>query len=198
MEAFCGFLAARDPREPAWRAMHNAVIEYLGSLEQDEGAVQWQQITDHEPLLRAKLSAHAAAICGTVIRDELAQRLQADREQRHAPRRDGAVDVGRMSHRVPGVVDRPPSLARRARRGGTERARAGAREDRQAAHRRLTRSRSSYWHLIRASGRRRTPAQPRHRAATRGRRGWPAPRSSPPPAARPTCPRARRPRRCRW
>ena len=37
--------------------MHNAVIEYLGfPLEQDEGpAVQRQQITDHEPLLRAKL-----------------------------------------------------------------------------------------------------------------------------------------------
>ena len=75
MDTFCGLLAAQDPREPAWRAMHNAVLEYLAHLEQDDGGVQWQQITAGEPLLRAKLAAHATDVCLTVIRDELAQRL---------------------------------------------------------------------------------------------------------------------------
>ena len=79
MDALCEFLAARDPREPAWRAMHGAIIELLTRLESDEGAALWGQIAAQVPHLQAKLSAHAAEVNNTVIVGLIAQRLRADR-----------------------------------------------------------------------------------------------------------------------
>jgi AcrR family transcriptional regulator len=81
MDALCDLLVARDPREPAWRALHNAIIELSGRLECDEGAALWARITDQVPHLRAKLAAHAAEVNGTVIAEHMAHRLRADRSQ---------------------------------------------------------------------------------------------------------------------
>ncbi len=78
MDSLLELLAARDAREPAWRAMHAAIIEYLGILEQDESATLWSRITDEIPSVRAKATAHSAAVCLTVIRDMLAQRLATE------------------------------------------------------------------------------------------------------------------------
>jgi AcrR family transcriptional regulator len=79
MDALRELLESQDPREPAWRALHNAILELSARLEADGRSSLWARITDQAPELQAKLMAHAATINDTVITELVAQRLHTDR-----------------------------------------------------------------------------------------------------------------------
>jgi AcrR family transcriptional regulator len=80
MDALCDFLAARDPVEPAWQAMHNALIELVRSVEGDDAAALWNRVTAEVPYLRARVTAHAAEVNATVIAGLLAARVPVDQD----------------------------------------------------------------------------------------------------------------------